>query len=153
MEEALYSHVPMVVLPFMGDQEANAARVKSKQIGVMLNPHKLTVQDFKAAILEVMENKIYRENVKRLADQIQDQPMTPLERAIWWTEYVLRHKGAQHLKGPTIPLYQYYYFDVFALLGVILLLLLAVFVGIIKLLLKVFRKLTGCDKSKKLKKS
>ncbi|XP_065170478.1 LOW QUALITY PROTEIN: UDP-glycosyltransferase UGT5-like [Atheta coriaria] len=153
LEEALYSHVPMVVLPFMGDQEANAARVKSKQIGVMLNPHKLTVEDFKAAILEVMENKIYRDNVKRLADQIQDQPMTPLERAIWWTEYVLRHKGAQHLKGPTIPLYQYYYFDVFVFLGVILLLLLAVFVGIIKLLLKGLRKLTGCDKSKKLKKS
>jgi glucuronosyltransferase len=29
-----------------------------------------------------------------------DQPQTSLERAIWWTEYVLRHGGAKHLRSP-----------------------------------------------------
>lgn len=43
-----------------------------------------------------------------------DEPMTGLEKAIWWTEYVLRHKGAQHLKGPSasLPWYQYLLLDV-----------------------------------------
>lgn len=35
-----------------------------------------------------------------LRELIQDQPMKPLERAIWWIEYVLRHGGAKHLKSP-----------------------------------------------------
>ncbi|XP_065172842.1 UDP-glucuronosyltransferase 1A9-like [Atheta coriaria] len=114
------------------------------------------MEDFKAAILEVMDNKVYRENVKRLAERIQDEPMTPLEKAIWWTEYVIRHKGAQHLKGPRIPVWQYYYFDVLAFLGGVLLLILGVVYGIVKLLIKGFRKLKGkCCKvdEKKKKKS
>lgn len=42
--------------------------------------------------------------------------MTGLERAIWWTEYVIRHKGANHLKSPwaSIPWYQYLLLDVIA---------------------------------------
>lgn len=35
-----------------------------------------------------------------LRELIQDQPMKPLERAVWWTEYVLRHGGAKHLRSP-----------------------------------------------------
>lgn len=56
-----------------------------------------------------------------------DQPMTGLERAIWWTEYVIRHKGAKHLKSPwaTIPWYQYFLLDVigFVLLCVVVVIL------------------------------
>ena len=29
---------------------------------------------------------------------LHDQMETPLERAVFWTEYVIRHKGAQHLQ-------------------------------------------------------
>lgn len=43
----------------------------------------------------------YRQNVIRLRDLMQDEPMKPLERAVWWTEYVLRHRGAKHLRSPT----------------------------------------------------
>lgn len=40
----------------------------------------------------------YRSNVKRLQSLLRDQPETPLERAIFWTEYVLRRKGAPALE-------------------------------------------------------
>lgn len=29
-----------------------------------------------------------------------DQPTHPLHRAVWWTEHVLRHGGARHLRAP-----------------------------------------------------
>ena len=29
---------------------------------------------------------------------LHDQMETPLERAVFWTEYVIRHKGAEHLQ-------------------------------------------------------
>lgn len=40
--------------------------------------------------------------------------MTGLERAVWWIEYVIRHKGAHHLKNPALsmPWYQYYLLDI-----------------------------------------
>lgn len=33
-----------------------------------------------------------------------DQPQHPLDRAIYWIEYVIRHKGAPHLRSATRPL-------------------------------------------------
>jgi hypothetical protein len=30
---------------------------------------------------------------------MRDEPMKPLERAIFWTEYVIRHSGAGHLRA------------------------------------------------------
>ncbi|KAJ8959699.1 hypothetical protein NQ318_021891 [Aromia moschata] len=68
----------------------------------------------------------YREAIKRLRQLALDVPMTGLEKAIWWTEYVIRHKGAKHLRNPVadLPLYQYYLLDVIGFL------LLIVFVSI-----------------------
>lgn len=40
--------------------------------------------------------------------------MNSLETAIWWIEYVIRNKGAKHLRSPLldIPTYQYFLVDV-----------------------------------------
>lgn len=58
----------------------------------------------------------YKKRIKEVAAILTDEPMSGLERAIWWTEYVIRHKGAGHLKSPwaTIPWYQYLLLDVLA---------------------------------------
>jgi glucuronosyltransferase len=36
--------------------------------------------------------------------RVLDQPQRPLERAVFWTEYVLRHKGASHLRSAAADL-------------------------------------------------
>ena len=33
-----------------------------------------------------------------------DQLESPVERAVYWTEYVIRHKGAVHLRSPELDL-------------------------------------------------
>ena len=38
-----------------------------------------------------------------------DKPMTGLEKVVWWTEYVVRHKGAKHLRSPTVDFSWYDY--------------------------------------------
>jgi glucuronosyltransferase len=60
-----------------------------------------------------------------------DQPQTPLERAVWWTEYVIRHKGAKHLRAASLDLawYQYLLLDVLgALLAAVTLSVYVMFV-------------------------
>ena len=72
----------------------------------------------------------FRENLKRRSAIMRDQPETPLERAVFWTEYVIRHKGAPHLRSAARDLtwYQYHLIDVWAfILGVVFAVLALVF--------------------------
>ena len=61
----------------------------------------------------------YRENAQRISRIYQDQPRTPLQQAVYWTEYVIRHKGASHLRSAVLDLawYQYFLLDVIAVLA------------------------------------
>lgn len=36
--------------------------------------------------------------MENLRNVLRDQPMEPLDKAVWWTEYVLRHKDTSHLR-------------------------------------------------------
>ena len=60
----------------------------------------------------------YREKAQRLSRIYRDQPLTPLEQAVYWTEYMIRHKGAPHLRSAVLDLawYQYLLLDVIAVL-------------------------------------
>lgn len=70
-----------------------------------------------------------------------DQPMTGLERAIWWTEYVIRHKGAKHLRSPAldIPSYQYFLLDVIGFCLLVVLIVGHVLYKLVKLVIKIIK--------------
>ncbi|KAK5638260.1 hypothetical protein RI129_012555 [Pyrocoelia pectoralis] len=125
MDEAIYSQVPMIVMPFFADQFFNAKRILERGFGISLDYTKLQKEEFKAAIMEVITNYKYKEKLKKLTQLASDQPMTGIERAIWWTEYVIRHKGAKHFRSPylDIPFYQYYLMDVIFVLFLVFLVL------------------------------
>jgi glucuronosyltransferase len=116
MEEAIDRTVPMIVIPFLGDQDANAKRMVRKGIGHHLDLHSLTESKLLGAINEMLKPK-YKQNIVKLRELVYDQPMTSRERAVWWTEYVIRHKGAKHLEYPgrLVPFYQKYWLDFFGL--------------------------------------
>ena len=116
MEEAIDRTIPMIVIPFLGDQDANAKRMEQKGIGHHLDLHTLTQANLIEAINEMLKPK-YKENIRNLKDLVNDQPMTSREKAVWWTEYIIRHKGAKHLEYPgrLVPFYQKYWLDFFAI--------------------------------------
>jgi glucuronosyltransferase len=57
--------------------------------------------------------------MKKLSATFKDQPQSALDRAVFWTEYVIRHKGAPHLKSAATDLYwhQYLLLDVLLVLA------------------------------------
>ncbi|XP_037052099.1 UDP-glucosyltransferase 2-like [Bradysia coprophila] len=112
MEESIDRTVPMIVIPFLGDQDSNAKRMVQKGIGHHLELHALTEGKLRGAITEMLK-PIYKHNVQKLKELVNDQPMTSREKAVWWTEYVIRHKGAKHLEYPgrSVPFYQRYCLD------------------------------------------
>lgn len=62
----------------------------------------------------------FKENVRQRSFLLRDQPETPLNRSLYWVEYVLRHRGAYHLQSPAKDLnyFQYFMLDVLLLISV-----------------------------------
>lgn len=87
----------MIAFPVMGDQDANANRMNQMGGNVILDFGNLTVPGLVATIQKVI-SKETRQRMERLKNIHEDQPMSPLDTAVWWTEYVLRHPDTQHLK-------------------------------------------------------
>lgn len=80
-----------------------------------------------------------------LSRVFRDRPVSPMETAVYWTEYVIRHKGAPHLRtaAAEMPWYQYYLIDV---LFVIFLLPLIVFVLLYRLIRKAVLRFTSGER-------
>ncbi|KAK3880682.1 hypothetical protein Pcinc_014840 [Petrolisthes cinctipes] len=55
-----------------------------------------------------------RKVVQHRSKLMQDQPVLPGEWVTYWVEYVIRHRGALHLRCPAVhmPWYQLYNVDV-----------------------------------------
>ncbi|KAL4687559.1 hypothetical protein H8959_019687 [Pygathrix nigripes] len=63
-------------------------------------------------------SSLYKENVMKLSRIQHDQPVKPLDRAVFWIEFVMRHKGAKHLRPAAHDLtwFQYHSLDVIGFL-------------------------------------
>ncbi|NXA56353.1 UD11 glucuronosyltransferase, partial [Nothocercus julius] len=122
--EGICNAVPMVLMPLFGDQMDNAKRIESRGAGVTLNILEMTSKDISDALNAVINDKKYKESIKRLSDLHLDRPIHPLDLAVYWVEFVMRHKGAPHLRPAAHELnwIQYHSLDVIAfLLAVVLL--------------------------------
>ncbi|KAF5282556.1 hypothetical protein FQA39_LY04963 [Lamprigera yunnana] len=106
-QEAMRHGVPIIAIPFYGDQFLNAESLEHKKIGKVVDFTTLTNETFYATIKEVLDNPIYRNNIKTLAKRYTDRLNTPLETAIFWIEYILRHGSAEHLNLAARDMYFY----------------------------------------------
>ncbi|KAM9305641.1 UDP-glucuronosyltransferase 1A3-like [Gastrophryne carolinensis] len=120
--EGICNAVPMVMLPLFGDQMDNAKRIESRGAGITLNVHGMTSNDLSNALKSVINIPSYKENIQRLSALHLDQPIHPLDLAVHWVEFVMRHKGAPHLRPAAHDLNwsQYNSIDVFAFLLAVL---------------------------------
>lgn len=84
----------------------------------------------------------------RLSSISKDKPMSSVDTAIWWVEYVIRHKGAPHLRPASIDLtwYQYFMIDILVILLSVLLIFLYLFYFIF---VNVIRTIRSDNKLKK----
>ncbi|XP_051806742.1 UDP-glucuronosyltransferase 2A1-like isoform X6 [Acanthochromis polyacanthus] len=148
MQEAIYHGVPLVGLPLMFDQPDNFFRMKARGVAKVLDLATVNKDNFLEALKEVLYQPSYREKMKVLSSLHRDQPMKPLDRAMFWIEFVMRHKGAAHLRTESYKMstIQYHSIDVAAFLLAVVLLIFAIFIAAVKF---VWRRLFGQNKVKK----
>nr|XP_051675268.1 UDP-glucuronosyltransferase 2B13 isoform X6 [Oryctolagus cuniculus] len=146
--EAIYHGIPMVGIPLFGDQLDNIVYMKAKGAAVKLNLKTMSSADLLNALKTVINDPSYKENAMTLSRIHHDQPMKPLDRAVFWIEYVMRHKGAKHLRVAAHDLtwYQYHSLDV---IGFLLACVAITTYLIMKCCLLVYRNVLGAGKKKK----
>ncbi|XP_046312610.1 UDP-glucuronosyltransferase 2B31 [Marmota monax] len=146
--EGIYHGIPMVGIPLFADQADNIAHVKAKGAAIRLEYRTLTSADLLKALRMVINDPLYKENAMKLSRIQHDQPVKPLDRAVFWIEFVMRHKGAKHLRVAAHDLswFQYYSLDV---LGFLLACVATVMFIITKCCLFCFQMFSKTGKKKK----
>ncbi|XP_043064332.1 UDP-glucosyltransferase 2-like [Drosophila ficusphila] len=149
--ESQYHGVPMVALPIFGDQPGNAALMEKSGYGLASDLLSITEDSLRETLKEVLENKKYSQAIGKFSDLYRDRPLTSKQSAVYWTEYVLRHHGANHLQSPVVHMnfIELNNLDIYALILTFLIL----FVLLSRLVAKlVWNKLWGKPKVSKSKK-
>ncbi|CAG7825288.1 unnamed protein product, partial [Allacma fusca] len=139
MQQAIFNAVPIIVLPVNGDQDMNAKRVGTVGNGIALEIFGLNSHQITHAINEIVGNKTYKVIANKLKEVSRDRPMKPVETAVWWTEFVLRHGDTWFMKPPVKPWWIMLSFDVIGLYclvlsGALLLSIISIFL-VLKVLL------------------
>ncbi|XP_017276251.2 UDP-glucuronosyltransferase [Kryptolebias marmoratus] len=146
--EGICNGVPMLMFPLFGDQKDNVHRMVARGVAEKVNVYEITSETLVAALNGIIHNKSYKERMVQLSQIHLDRPVEPLDLAVFWTEFVMRHKGAPHLRVAAHDLnwFQYHSLDV---IGFLLTILIVVLWVTLKSCLFCTRKCCGKRNAKK----
>lgn len=101
LQEAVYHGLPMVLFPSFGDQHLNGHKMEQRGIAIVQSFNQLSSESLLRAINQIIGNQTYYENVRLLSEIFRSNQNSPLDTAVWWIEYILKFRGAQHLQSPS----------------------------------------------------
>ncbi|CAB1329749.1 unnamed protein product [Coregonus sp. 'balchen'] len=111
--EAIYHGVPMLGLPLIFDQFDNMLRLQARGVAKILEVTALEVEPMTQALTDILDkSKPYGENMLRMSKLHHDTPLKPMDNAIFWLEFAMRHKGAAHLRTESYKMPWYAYHNV-----------------------------------------
>ncbi|KAJ4448917.1 hypothetical protein ANN_00309 [Periplaneta americana] len=124
-QEAIYAGVPMLGIPIAFDQELNIRTYVSKGVAIQLDYESISKDSILDSLNKLLNDSSYQKNAKHLSQLFRDRPQAALDTAIYWTEYVIRHRGAPHLRSSALDLtwYQYVLLDVILVISLAFILL------------------------------
>ncbi|XP_018352966.1 PREDICTED: UDP-glucuronosyltransferase 2B33-like [Trachymyrmex septentrionalis] len=143
-EEAVYYTVPLLGLPVLADQYTQVKKMVSLGVAKHLNIMKLSRENLNESIIDILYDEGYKKRMLKVKELNEDKPYDVLEHVIWWIEFVIRHKGASHLRTSIAydPWYQKHDMDVIAILSIIIFVTLICTLIVIYKLLKIIFNLT-----------
>ena len=138
--EAVYHAVPLVTFPLQLEQIHNSYRISSRGCGIFLDIRDFTEEMLFSAIVEVLTNASYAENIKKLSAILRDHPSSPRETVAHWIEHVTKF-GHQHLRSNALNLtwYEYFMVDVILFVATVFGVMIGIFTALCRLCCRVTR--------------
>ncbi|XP_071750223.1 LOW QUALITY PROTEIN: UDP-glucosyltransferase 2-like [Lepeophtheirus salmonis] len=99
-QETLCFQKPALFIPVQGDQRQNAYEGVKKGMGLVIPYQELREDNFLSSMESLLQNSNYTQNAQHWGALVMDQINRPLDRAVWWMEYVIRHKPCHHFVQP-----------------------------------------------------
>ncbi|XP_039106455.1 UDP-glucuronosyltransferase 3A1-like isoform X3 [Hyaena hyaena] len=96
--EAIQHGVPMVGIPFFGDQPENLNRVVAKKFCVSIQLKQIKGETLAVKMKQVIEDKRYKSAVVAASIIRHSHPLPPAQRLVGWIDHILQTGGAAHLK-------------------------------------------------------
>ncbi|KAK9870192.1 hypothetical protein WA026_006276 [Henosepilachna vigintioctopunctata] len=120
--ETVYHGVPVVGIPFFGDQRLNMHEAEKAGYAVSLEYEQLNEDLFRTKVREILENPIYRENAKKRSALIKGQLIKPMDNAAFWIEHIIKYGSGSHLRndGMDLSWCQLYMVDIYIFYTVLL---------------------------------
>ncbi|XP_017866749.1 PREDICTED: UDP-glucuronosyltransferase 2B15 isoform X2 [Drosophila arizonae] len=131
-QEAVHYGVPVLGMPIYADQYLNIKKGEAAGYALSVSYRTVTEKELRYSLTELLENPKYRDNMKRASLIFRDRPMSAMDTAIYWIDYVVKHRGAPHLvsEGVNLPWYKFYLLDI---VGIALALILLPILGLLLL--------------------
>lgn len=124
-QEGVYHGVPMLFIPIYSDQFRNAMRCVHAGYAEMVRFQHLTTEILTEKVNLMLSDKKYSEEAKEVSKLFRDNPIDPMDDAMYWIEYVARYPRAKVFKSSAVnmPWYIYLHLDIVAMILVSLWLL------------------------------
>jgi len=121
IQEAIWHQKVVLGIPTNVDQQRNTQRAVDLGFAEAIDVHNFTSLEIIVKTRLLIENPMYLNNVGRVSRLMKSSPQRPSERALYWIEQVLEHKGLDHLKTEArkLSFFQLYMVDVASLIGII----------------------------------
>ncbi|XP_055692931.1 UDP-glycosyltransferase UGT5-like [Lutzomyia longipalpis] len=98
--ETIWHGVPALGLPVFLDQFSNIEHCVKSGFAEEEDITKVERNSFRKLIVKMMNDPKYKENAMIYSQLFRDQIDNPLERAVWWTEFVMRHPNMTFMSPP-----------------------------------------------------
>lgn len=96
--EALFYGKPIIGISFFNEQQVNVARASSQGYGLEVDFDSLSEVSLKDAIDAMFNDTSYQTNAQKLSAVFRDNPIKPIDKAVYYVEHLIRTGGAAHLK-------------------------------------------------------
>lgn len=89
-------------------------------------------KQFKSAVMGLLNNEKYLNAVQWRSKNFQDQKEKPIERALWWIDYVARNPDVSFLKSTKLQKMNYFHKHSIDVIVVLTILILVIVLGMAK---------------------
>ncbi|CAH1389492.1 unnamed protein product [Nezara viridula] len=148
--EAVHFGVPVIGIPFFGDQGKNFLFVEEAGIGKMLRLKEINYDNVSRMVKEVLSNKTYKEKMTRRSEIFRDRAVEPIDEAVFWIEHVIKYPNVLQPKSTSLSFIQLHLIDV-------MLFIISVFLAVVIIAWKsiriLFRILKGKSIPRKVKRN